>query len=144
MTWLPRFLLLCSALCSVALPAHAWIEDVELALAQAKETERPVLVAVIGTDWNEVSRAMEREVLQQNEFLSWARERFVLLRIDWLRCSDLPAERARSYGAFIESHRIDRFPTFIVLDHQGRQILRTHGYMRGGIGAFRNWVKNSL
>ena len=99
--------------------------------ALAKSTNRPLLLAFIGTDWSISSLKLDREVFDQAEFADDTKYNFLLCKLHFyqtLAPKTMNEELATKY-------RVQEFPTVVVLSPDGREIGRL-GYIPGGVKAF--------
>jgi hypothetical protein len=63
--------------------ADPWQVSYELALKQAKESNRPVLACFLGSDWCPYCVRLLKESIWTNEFRIWAAEKAVVLILDF-------------------------------------------------------------
>ena len=123
-----------------------WLTDIEKAQAEAKAEKRLILVNFTGSDWCPPCRAMHGEVLTQKEFLDYAKKNLVLLEADFPRRTEQDAELKRANQALQQKYKVRAYPTFLVLDAEGKELFRHEGYHPGGPKAFiqkLNEVKRS-
>jgi len=123
-------------LMSVYAGADGWLEDYDAALKASVATGKPILVDITGSDWCPPCQQMEAEVFGRPEFLPTASAQYVLLRLDY------PRNLAQSEKIRVQNQRLaDRypfegFPTYLLLDGQGRLFGQYTGYLPGGLKAF--------
>ena len=68
------------------LPKRAkWHHAYNKALAEAKKTQRPIVLLFTGEEWCKPCKYLERKVFMKNEFHDWARENVVLAKINLSR-----------------------------------------------------------
>ncbi len=92
-----------------------WLTDYKAALAAAKESGHPMLVAFTGS-WNGCAR-VDQEVFDTAEFKDYAAKHYVLLRLDYsVDPAKLPAAIAAQNDALKAKYNVLDFPTFLVLD----------------------------
>jgi len=134
-----RSFLVAFALTVLPLAAWAsdgWLEDFDAAQKASAASGKPILVDVTGSDWCPPCQQMEAEVFGQKEFLTTAKAKYILLRLDY------PRNLAQSEKIRVQNKRLaDRypfegFPTFLLLDAQGLLFGQRTGYLPGGIPAF--------
>jgi thiol-disulfide isomerase/thioredoxin len=134
----------CMAIGITALGAEGqWITDIEKAKAQAKKENRVILVNFTGSDWCPPCKAMHGEVLTQPAFVEYAKENLVLVEADFPRRKEQSAELKRSNQALMEEYKVRAYPTFVVLDAQGKELFRHEGFHPGGPKAFVEKMKEA-
>lgn len=111
--------------------SEGWLTDFEQAQAQAKETRRPILVNFSGSDWCGWCIKLDKEVLQESKFKSYAKDNLVLFNAGFPRKKALPEKEAKQNQGLAERYSIEGFPTVLLLDTKGAVIART-GYRPGG------------
>ena len=103
--------------------------------ALAKSTNRPLLLAFIGTDWSISSLKLDREVFDQAEFADNSKYNFLLCKLHFYQTQERSPETIRQNDELATKYKIEEFPTIIVLSPDGREIGRL-GYIPGGVKAF--------
>lgn len=107
-----------------AVSAIAWHTDYATALAEARRTDRPVLVD-FAADWCPPCITMNHEVWPDAEVAALVARGYVALKVDIDAQPDV-AERYQVAG----------IPSVLVIDHEGR-VLRTASFLgRGGMQEF--------
>lgn len=111
---------------------EGWTDDLEAAIQQARTERKLVLVDFSGSDWCGWCKRLDREVFNTKEFLSGAKDKYVLVMIDSPRNKTLLSNKAKKRNpALIRKFGISGFPTVLILDGEGKTLFRT-GYQRGG------------
>ena len=108
--------------------------DFPRAAALAKSTQRPLLLAFIGTDWSISSLKLDREVLDQAEFAD-SKYNFLLCKLHFYQTRERSPETLRQNEELATRYTVQDFPTVVVLRPDGREIGRL-GYIPGGVKAF--------
>jgi protein disulfide-isomerase len=103
--------------------------------ALAKRTNRPLLLAFLGTDWSISSLKLDREVFDQAEFADDAKYNFLLCKLHFYQTQERAIEIIRQNEELATKYRIEEFPTVIVLNPEGIEIGRV-GYVAGGVRSF--------
>ena len=129
--------MLCAAL--FALTAFAktstpegWLDDYDAALKKAAAENKHVVIDFSGSDWCGWCKRLDKEVFATDEFRKGAAEKYVLLMVD--SPSDkslLTPEAAKNNPKLVEKFNVNGFPTVVVLDSKGEEVMRT-GYQAGG------------
>jgi len=123
-------LTLCSAL------AGEWQTDAAKAQEQAKKENKMVLLDFTGSDWCGWCIKFKKEVLDTNEFKQYADKNLVLVEVDF------PKKKAQSDALkkvnkeLKVKYGISGYPTFVVLNAEGKEVGRQVGYSKGGPKAF--------
>lgn len=115
---------------SGAVPGE-WTMDLDAAKALAAQTGLPLLLNFTGSDWCGWCRLMEKQVFSQAAWKTYAKEKFILV---WL---DFPQDKTLVPEAFVERNNrllqefeIGGFPTYILLDSDGQTRLGQAGASR--------------
>jgi protein disulfide-isomerase len=101
----------------------------------AKSTNRPLLLAFIGTDWSISSLKLDREVFDQPEFADNSTYNFLVCKLHFYQTQERLPETIRQNEELATKYNIQEFPTVVVLSPDGREIGRL-GYVPGGVKAF--------
>jgi protein disulfide-isomerase len=101
----------------------------------AKSTNRPLLIAFLGTDWSISSLKLDREVFDQPELADNSSYNFVLCKLHFYQTQERLPETIRQNEELATKYKIQEFPTVVVLSPDGREIGRL-GYIPGGVKAF--------
>ena len=101
----------------------------------AKRTNRPLLLAFLGTDWSISSLKLDREVFDQAAFADDAKYNFLLCKLHFYQTQERAPEVIRQNEDLATKYRIEKFPTVVVLNSAGAEIGRV-GYVAGGVEAF--------
>ena len=96
--------------------AVPWSEDLQAALAGARETHQPVLLKFHAV-WCGPCQMMEREVFSRKDVAD-ALAKWVTVSID-----------GDKQPSAVSSYRIEAYPTFIALDSDGKEVFRYEGTM---------------
>ena len=115
-----------------------WFDSLSAAKAEAERTDRPILMNFTGSDWCPYCVKLEDEVFHQSEFEQWAANHVVLLKVDFPRKSELPADIKNQNEQLRAQyrHHIKGFPTVLITEASGR-VLGKLGYLKGGA---KNWL----
>jgi protein disulfide-isomerase len=124
--WFPIFLVLAAAVANGA----DWQTDYEQALATAKTTKKYVLLDFTGSDWCGPCIRMRKEVFSKPAFLNYAKNKLVLVEIDYPRVKTLPENLQKQNDRLMHQYGIDQsgFPTVILLDPDGKNVGQLEGY----------------
>lgn len=124
-----------SALAVRSQPQSGWITDYDQALATAKAQNKKVFLNFTGSDWCGWCIKLDKEVFSQKEFLDYAKENYILVKIDFPSRSKLPDDLNRQNETLAKKYKIKGFPSIVVLKSNGKKY-KTGGYVPGGPSAF--------
>lgn len=113
-----------------------WLTNYDEAVKQAASENKPIVMDFTGSDWCGWCIKLDKEVFAQPEFVKYAKENLVLLKLDFPRKKQLPQSEKAQNEKLSEKYKIQGFPTIIVLDSKAKQIGRL-GYKKGGAS---NWI----
>jgi len=112
-----------------------WTTDYQSAMNAANGSGREVLLFFTGSDWCGWCKRLEAEVLDTEEFKTYASGNLVLVTLDFPRRiaqSDFTKRRNRELA---QKYGIEGYPTIVVLNDSGEEVGRL-GYQPGGPGPF--------
>jgi protein disulfide-isomerase len=106
----------------------AWTENLDAALAQAKEQRKPVLIDFTGSTWCPPCIELNKEVFSTARFQEYVQGKFILVKVDFPDPVDLPPQKM----ALAEKYMPEVvFPTIVILDSDGKKLGQT-GFAPGG------------
>jgi thioredoxin-related protein len=79
---------------------------------------------------------MDREVLYTQEFEQYAAANLVLMTADFPRLTQLPDDVVQQNANLKNQYGVQGFPSFILVDKDGKVLGRHVGYLKGGPAAF--------
>jgi len=113
-----------------------WGTDLPKALAQAKAENKMVLMDFTGSDWCGWCKKFDKDTLSTDKFAEFAKAHLVLVVVDFPREKPQSAALTTANKALSQKYGVDGFPTFVVLNADGKEIGRQVGYAAGGPEAF--------
>jgi len=116
--------------------AGTWLTDLPAAQAQARSENKIVLMDFTGSDWCSWCIKFKKEVLDTKGFQQYAGNNVVLVEVDFPDKKPQPADLKKANAALKDKYKIEGYPTFVVLDKDGKEIGRQVGYSAGGPKAF--------
>lgn len=126
-------LLLLSATRLAAGDAPVWSTD--LAGAQARAGDRLLLVRFTSSDGDLWSKRLKEEILIKSHFLNYAKDRLVLVELDFPREKQLPPEQSKQNAIWAQKYSVTAQPVILLIDPDGKEIGRLP-YMQGGPKTF--------
>lgn len=99
-----------------------WFDDFQSAQQKAKEETKPILMVFAGSDWCKPCIMLEREVFENETFKNFAKEKLVLLKLDFprKRKNAIPKEIKAQHEKLAEKYNPEgAFPLVLVLNPQG-------------------------
>src|SRR5690348_14963436 len=129
-------LLACCAFLHVRADESQWLTSVPQAIAQAQKDNKMVLLDFTGSDWCTWCIKFKKESLDTQDFKDFAAKNLVLVELDFPHKKPQTAAEKEANRALAAKYNVDGFPTFVVLDKDGKEIGRQVGYKPGGAKAF--------
>jgi len=114
----------------------AWLDNYEKALAQAKAENKNVLLDFTGSDWCGWCIKMVDESLSKPEFTEYAAKNLVLVEVDFPNKKQLSEETKKQNKELKEKFKAQGYPTFVLVDKDGKELGKQVGYVKGGPSAF--------
>lgn len=108
-----------------------WMTDYDAALKAAAEQDKSILVNFTGSDWCLPCIVLHETVFDTETFKSLAPDQFVLLMLDIPRNAPHLAGVKGRNEELAAQFGIDKYPTILLLDAEGRVYGET-GYREGG------------
>ncbi len=120
--------LLALALCFLPISAMAqeWQSDYATALEAAVTQKRPLLILFTGSDWCGPCQRLQKKVFEQAEFLDYAKEKLILLKIDFPRNPPLPLEEQRANQLLADQLSVIGYPTVLLMSRETRGPVAIH------------------
>ncbi len=113
-----------------AFAGKMWETDFEKASANAKASNRYMLLNFSGSDWCGWCIKLDDEVFSKKDFKNYAKENLVCVLVDSPR-SGLRKKLEKQNNALKTKYNITGFPSVLILDPSGEKIFKT-GYKKGG------------
>jgi thioredoxin-related protein len=108
-----------------------WTTDFEQAQATAQAEGKYLLINFTGSNWCGWCKRLDREVFTKPEFIEFANENLVCVKLDYPRGIPQPQEEKIQNQKLLSQYRVRGFPTILLTQADGRVALRT-GYRPGG------------
>ena len=99
-----------------------WFTNIDDAVAEAKSSNKRVMVLFTGSDWCPPCINLEKYILSSNEFKVYANKNLVLVKIDFPKRNGLTKEQ-EAYNHRVQTlYKIEGYPTAIILNSLGKRI----------------------
>ncbi len=139
-------LLACLAILTLILPATAeWKTDFTAAKTEAKRDGKPILLDFTGSDWCGWCVKMKKDVLNEKAFKDFSDKSLVLVEVDFPQKKAQTAALKKANSALQDKYKVGGFPTFVLINADGKELGRHEGYLKGGPAAFiqkiEGWTK---
>lgn len=112
-----------------------WTTNFVQAKALAEAQQKKLLISFTGSDWCGPCIRLDREVFSQQDFLGYAKNNYVLLKIDFPKKVKLPKDLETQNQMLADKYGVRRLPTILVLNSDGT-FYKRGGYVSGGPRAF--------
>ena len=122
----------------------SWGTNLEAALTKAKEGEKLVFVDFTGSDWCPPCMALHDKVLIQEAFLNYAEENLELVVMDFPQRKQQSAEQKAYNQSLAKKHKVNGYPTVIVLDGDGKEVHRAVGFSGQDAAGYVASLKKAL
>lgn len=94
-----------------------WMGDFDKGLVRAKEENKLLLVAFLGSSWCPWSQKIETEVLNEYEFVTPVSRDFIMVSVNL-------AEGAGKRSELKSRYAVEELPTLIITDWEGKEVTR--------------------
>jgi protein disulfide-isomerase len=112
-----------------------WTTDYQSAMSAASGSGRETLLFFTGSDWCGWCKRLEAEVLDTEEFKTFASGNLVLVKLDFPRRIAQSEFTKRRNRELAQKYGIGGYPAIVVLNDSGEEVGRL-GYQPGGPGPF--------
>ena len=116
----------------------AWRTDLPGALKQAQSENKLVLLDFTGSDWCPWCIKFDHEVLSTDRFAAYAANKLELVKLDFPRSTPQSDDLKRANAILAKQFGVDGYPTYVLLNADGKELGRQVGYVGGGPDAFIN------
>ena len=115
---------------SLTTVAQNWQNDLNVAMKQATEGNKPIILVFQGSDWCAPCMKLDREIWKSEDFINYAENHFVMLKADFPKKKGnlLSEDQQKRNNALAEKYNPNgHFPLVVLLDMNGK-VLGTTGY----------------
>jgi protein disulfide-isomerase len=120
-----------------------WHTDPQVARELAVESGLPILMNFTGSDWCKWCIKLDQEVFSQPEFIDYANDNLVLLKLDFPRRTPQPLAEQKRNEQYARQYMVRGFPTIMLTNPDGSVIAQT-GYQQGGAGNYIRHLEGLL
>jgi thioredoxin-related protein len=116
---------------SFIVSGNSWVLDFKEATAEAKESNKLILINFSGSDWCGPCIRTHKEILDKDVFQDYAKDHLVLVRADFprLKKNQLSAEQLKKNNDLAIKYNPDGdFPLTLLLDKNGKVIKEWKGF----------------
>ncbi|MGH7970090.1 MAG: thioredoxin family protein [Limisphaerales bacterium] len=121
-------LLACWTVLQVSAAEDLWLTDLSKAKEQAKAEHKMVLMDFNGSDWCPPCKALRKTVFSSPEFIAYAKKHLVLVDVDFPRHKEQDKAQKKANEALATKFGVEGFPTVVVLDSNGKQLMKNSSY----------------
>lgn len=115
-----------------------WQTDMAAAVDLSIKEKKPLFLFFTGSDWCGWCRRLQNEVFSQPQFQKWAKEKVVLVELDFPRMKQLDPETQAQNVELAQMFEVRGYPTvwLVTASRQDTQValgkLGSTGYVAGG------------
>lgn len=88
-----------------------WFTSLLKANEKSIASKKPIFAFFTGSDWCGWCRKLQAEVFAKPAFVKWAKEKVILLELDFPRMKQLPAEIAQQNQGLQQAFNVQGYPT---------------------------------
>jgi thioredoxin-related protein len=128
--WL--LILICLVFCSPCSQAQQWQTDLQVGLKEAAQQNKKVLLFFSVPERCEACNKLERSIFKSPEFIDFARENYVLVKIDFsYEAQELSKDQLERNLLIVEKYNKDGFfPHVVVLNKDAKIATKVGVYNR--------------
>lgn len=122
---------------------EGWTHDFEAAKKQAAAEGKELLLDFTGSDWCAPCAMLTKEVFSKEEFVKAAKEKFVLVELDFPQdTSKLSVETLKQNQQLQSLYVPSGYPTVFLCEADGKPYAAHSGYLEGGPAKFLEMLEN--
>lgn len=130
---------------SCSAQSTTWLENEQEAFKIAKEQKKPVLIWFTGSDWCLWCIVMDRGVLETSQFSDYAKDSLVVLKADFPKSTQQSdGLKKQNNGLKQKFGPVEGYPSFVLVNSDGKKLLTLTGYQEGGPQAFIDQINQAL
>jgi len=113
-----------------------WTTYNKAALDKAKKENKHILMDFTGSDWCGWCVKLNKEVFSKPEFISYATNNLVCIKVDFPSKKKISAEQKQINEKLAKDFGVRGFPTIYILKPDGKTVVGKTGYKAGGSAAY--------
>lgn len=110
------------ALSATTLAAEGWHTDLTVALKEAKQEQKLVLVDFTGSDWCTACIKLRKTVLDTTDFRQYAADYFVFMEVDLPQRKSIDPGLLARNKALAKRYTVSGYPSIVVLNTEGEVV----------------------
>ncbi len=114
----------------------AWLNGLAGVLQKARAENKLVLLDFTGSDWCSWCIKFDQEVLSTPQFNAYGNLKLEFVKVDFPHNTPQSPELKQANDGLAKQLNVTGFPTFVLLNTDGRELGRQVGYLAGGPDAF--------
>jgi thioredoxin-related protein len=100
------------------------IDNWETAREMAETENKDILIILTGSEWCRPCVRMEKDVIEQTDFVDFANSSFVIFEINLPKHLDLNSKVVKDYNYFKNKYQTNSLPSLILVDKNGTEKTR--------------------
>jgi|GEM_PF-358114 len=112
-----------------------WNTNFEKAVAEAKTSNKPLLLLFTGTGWCPFCVRLDKEVFTTSEFANAAGKEFVFVKLDFPKGGTQDPRLQAQNDQLAQRFQVRAYPTVVVID-ANQKLIGTTGYRPGGAAPY--------
>ena len=133
--------LLASSLSFATSTPAGFTDDLDAALASAKDKGKFVYICFSGSDWCGWCIKLEKEVFSDATFAPAVKDKYELVFIDSPRDKSRLSETAKAKNpGLTKQYKVRGFPSYVVLKSDGTEVARGSAYRAGGAEKYAEYL----
>lgn len=109
-----------------------WLTSFPDAATQAEAEHKLILLDFTGSDWCGWCMKLDEETFSRAEFIEFATNNLVLVRVDFPRHKSISSEQKKANHDLAKKYDVNGFPTVIIAKPDGTLMWDQRGYAPGG------------
>lgn len=99
-------------------------DDLEIAKKEAEISNKNILIILTGSDWCKPCIKMEKNVIENNEFIEYANQNLILFEINLPRHFDYDSKIVKNYIYLRDKYQTNSLPSLILVNIEGKEITK--------------------